>query len=71
MPARYASCLDFPSRQLAFIVCATVHQILLDALMVESLQPQLTSRPYSDYHSQIGRDALQLISPLQQSTYIR
>jgi hypothetical protein len=62
MPARFASCLDFPSCRLAFTACAMVLLILLDALTAESLQPQLTSRPCSDRLSQMGRDALQQIS---------
>jgi hypothetical protein len=39
IPAKFASCLDFTSRPLAFIACAMALLIHLDALTVESLQP--------------------------------
>jgi hypothetical protein len=35
MPARFASCLDFPSHRLIFTACVTVPLILLDALTAE------------------------------------
>jgi hypothetical protein len=71
MPARFASCLDFPSRRLAFIAYAMVLLILLDAPTAESLQPQLTPRVCSDHLSQMGRDAVQQISLQRLSIFIR
>jgi hypothetical protein len=71
MPARFAICLDLPSHRLAFTACAMVLLILLDALTTESLQPQLTARPYSDRLSQMGLDTLQRISLQRPSIYIR
>jgi hypothetical protein len=71
MPARFASCLDLPSRRLTFTACAMVLLILLDALTAESLRPQLPSRPCSDRLFQMGRDALQQISLQRPSIFIR
>jgi hypothetical protein len=51
---------DPPRRPHGGVALATAHVATL-----------FTSRPCSDRLSQMGHDALQLISPLQQSTYIR
>jgi hypothetical protein len=71
MLARFTSCLDLPSRRLAFTACAMVLPILLGALTTELLRPQLTSRPCFDCLSQMGRDALQHISFQRPSISIR
>jgi hypothetical protein len=68
--ARFASSLDFQSHRLGSTVCAMAPQILLVALTTELHLLQLMSRPCSDLLSQMGRDALQLTSLLQQSTYM-